>query len=140
MPPKKRTRLRATPQRRLAYALLGIGVVLAAGTLGFHVIANLSPVDSFYFESMLATGQGPPITLTSDDAKLFASVMAFVSVGSVVTTLLFAVGPIVRKYWKEGLERAEEEVRTITHDVEREFAGRGESGRTDEANRRGPGA
>jgi hypothetical protein len=123
MPAAKRSRPRQTPVRRLTYGLLGIAAVLVAGTLGFHYIAGLSPVDAFYFESMLATGQGPPITLTTDDAKIFASVMAFVSVGSVVTTLLFAVGPIVRRYWREGLERVEDGARTIERDLEREFEG-----------------
>jgi hypothetical protein len=119
MSPQKRTRLSQTAVRRLVYALIGIGLVLVAGTVGFHLIAGLSPVDSFYFESMLATGQGPPIPLTTDGSKLFASVMAFVSVGSVVSTLLFAVGPIVRRFWREEVERLEVGARKIEQDLER---------------------
>jgi len=119
MPPTSRTRLTRTAIRRLVYALIGIGLVLIIGTVGFHLIAGLSPVDSFYFESMLATGQGPPVQLTTDNSKLFASVMAFVSVGSVVSTLLFAVGPIVRRFWREEAERIEEGVRTLEKDIER---------------------
>ena len=94
-------------------------MVLAIGTLGFALIAGLSLVNSFYFESMLATGQGPPLTLTTDDSKIFASIMAFVSVGSVVSTLLFAVGPIVRRFWREEAERLEEGARRIERDLER---------------------
>lgn len=105
--------------RRLIYALLGIGLVLGVGTLGFHWVAGLSPVDSFYFESMLATGQGPPLSLTTDSSKIFASVMAFVSVGSVVSTLLFAVGPIVRRFWREEAERVEAGARTLEQEIER---------------------
>ena len=89
------------------------------GTVGFHLVAGLSPIDSFYFESMLATGQGPPFTLTTDGAKVFASVMAFISVGSVVSTLLFAVGPIVRRFWREEAERIEAEARVIEQRIER---------------------
>jgi hypothetical protein len=119
MPPQKHARITHTAVRRLVYALCGIGVVLAAGTIGFQLIAGLSPVNSFYFESMLATGQGPPIVLTTDSSKIFASIMAFVSVGSVVSTLLFAVGPIVRRFWREEAERIEEEARRIERDIER---------------------
>jgi|SRR5271157_3098621 len=119
MPPTTRSRVTRTSIRRLIYALLGIGLVLVIGTVGFHLVAGLSPVDSVYFESMLATGQGPPIQLTTDNSKLFASVMAFVSVGSVVSTLLFAVGPIVRRIWKEEVERIEEGARTLERDIER---------------------
>jgi hypothetical protein len=110
--------LTPTARRRLAYALIGVATVLAAGTIGFHLIAGLDAVDSIYFESMLATGQGPPLPLPSDGAKVFASVMAFVSVGSVVSTLLFAVGPVVRQVWRNSLMYAEEEIRGLEHEFE----------------------
>lgn len=104
-------------RRRLVYGLLGIVAVLAAGSVGFHLIAGLSPVDSVYFESMLATGQGPPLPLGSDTAKVFASIMAFVSVGSVVSTLLFAVGPLVRQVWHNSLTFVEAEVRALEQEL-----------------------
>jgi biotin transporter BioY len=115
---RKQLHLTPAARRRLAYALIGIGVVLIIGAVGFHVVAGLSPVDSIYFESMLATGQGPPLTLTSDSAKIFASVMAFISVGSVVSTLLFAVGPVIRQVWHNSLVFAEEEVRMLEQEFE----------------------
>ena len=118
MATRRTPHLTRAARRRLGYALTGIGVVLAVGALGFHVVAGLDAVDSFYFESMLATGQGPPFPLTTDNAKIFASIMAFVSVGSVVSTLLFAVGPVVRTVWHNSLVWAEEEV----HDIEGEFS------------------
>jgi hypothetical protein len=102
----------------LVYALSGIGVVLFAGALGFHLVAGLDAVDSVYFESMLATGQGPPFSLTSDGAKIFASIMAFVSVGSVVSTLLFAVGPVVRQVWHNSVVYVEEEVQELKNELE----------------------
>lgn len=93
--------------------MAGIVVVLAVGSLGFHFIAGLDAVNSVYFESMLATGQGPPLTLTTDNAKLFASIMAFVSVGSVVSALLFSVGPVVRIVWHNSLVWVEKEAREL---------------------------
>jgi len=118
MPPSPRHRLTRTSLRRLFWALFGIGVILVVGTVGFHLVAGLSPINSFYFESMLATGQGPPFPLPSDNAKIFASVMAFVSVGSVVSTLLFAVGPVVRQVWHNSLVYVEEEVRALENELE----------------------
>jgi hypothetical protein len=103
----------------LIYALAGIVVVLVVGTLGFHIIAGLDPVDSLYFESMLATGQGPPLTLTTDSAKLFASIMAFVSVGSVVSALLFSVGPVVRIVWHNSLVWVQREVHDLENDLDK---------------------
>jgi len=117
MSPPKGTRLTRTAVRRLVYALLGIGLVLAVGTVGFELIAGLSLVNSFYFESMLATGQGPPLSLTTDGSKIFASIMAFVSVGSVVSTLLFAVGPVVRQFWREEVQHIEQGAREVEREL-----------------------
>jgi len=51
----------------------------AAGTVGYHVIAGFSWVDSFLNASMLLGGMGPVGDLPNDSAKLFASVFALYS-------------------------------------------------------------
>jgi len=104
-------------RRRAAFSLIAIGIVLIIGTIGFKAISGSSWVDAFYFESMLATGQGPPTPVVSDGAKLFASGMAFLSVGTVVTTLLLNIGPILGRVWREGLEAVEREVRRAEHEL-----------------------
>jgi hypothetical protein len=92
-------------------------IVLAIGSVGFHAIAGTGWVDSFYFESMLATGQGPPFPLTTDAAKLFASAMAFISVGSVVSAIFFTIGPLLHALGREAVEHLEAEA----HEVEGEL-------------------
>ncbi len=119
MTARQSVRLTKAARRRLGYALVGIVVVLCVGALGFHALAGFDAVNSVYFESMLATGQGPPFPLPNDASKIFASVMAFVSVGSVVSALLFAVAPVVRQIWRTSIEYVEDEVRTVEHDLER---------------------
>ena len=99
------------------YALIGIATVMIVGIIGFHEIEGMSLVNAIYFESMLATGQGPPLMLTTDTGKIFASVMAFVSVGSVITTLVFTLAPILGGIWREVLEKAEEKARTVEKDL-----------------------
>ena len=103
-------------RRRGFYAITSILLVLAVGTVGFHSIEGLSYVDAFYFESMLATGQGPPIQLATDPGKVFASIMGFISVGAVATTLVLTLGPALLDLWREGLEAAEREVLVIEHE------------------------
>jgi hypothetical protein len=58
--------------------------------------------------------------LVTDTGKIFASIMGFVSVGAVATTLVFTLGPALLTLWREGLERVEGEARLI----EKEIAGR----------------
>jgi hypothetical protein len=113
--------LAETRFRRAAYALVFLALVLIVGTVGFHLVAGLAWVDSFYFESMLATGQGPPLALTSDASKLYASAMAFVSVGSVLTTVVFTLGPIAARAWREAAQQLELDARQLEDEI---FPGR----------------
>jgi hypothetical protein len=111
--------------RRAVISLLALAVVLLIGTIGFHIVTGAGTITSFYFESMLATGQGPPsnLILTTSTAELFASGMAFLSVGTVVTTLFLNLGPIFARLWREGVELAEREVRKLEEEVEEEIRG-----------------
>jgi voltage-gated potassium channel len=115
--PRRMRSISASRKRREFYAISLIAVVMIVGTLGFRAIEGMNWVDAFYFESMLATGQGPPIQLTTDAGKIFASIMAFVSVGSVITSLVFTLVPIISQFWREGLERVEAEARTLEKDM-----------------------
>jgi len=109
----------ASRARRLFYALSLVLVVMVIGTIGFHSIEGMDWIDSIYFESMIATGQGPPITLTTDAGKVFASIMAFVSVASVITGLFVTLFPIVAQVWRETVDRAEREARALENDLTR---------------------
>jgi hypothetical protein len=104
-------------RRRAFYALSAIVVVMVCGTIGFHEIEGMSWVNAVYFESMLATGQGPPIPLNTDAGKLFASVMAFVSVGSVISALIITLSPIVAQLWREGLEKVEKDAKVVEKEL-----------------------
>jgi voltage-gated potassium channel len=106
--------------RRVFYAVSAIIVVMVIGTVGFHQIEGMSWVNAVYFESMLATGQGPPIPLNTDAGKLFASVMAFISVGSVITALVVTLSPIIAQLWREGLEKVEREAKVLEKDLAQE--------------------
>lgn len=110
-----------TLNRRAVYAILAVVAAEVIGTVGFHALEGMRWVDAFYFESMLATGQGPPIPLATDAGKVFASFMGFVSVGSVLSAFIFTIGPIVTRWWRESLERVESESRRLERGVESEF-------------------
>ncbi len=105
---------------RLRRALLAIGAVAAAeiiGTVGFHAIEGVSWINAFYFESMLATGQGPPFALVTSIGKVFASIMGFVSVGSTLSAVIFTLGPLLTRIWRNAVEDVEGHVRAFEHRV-----------------------
>ena len=111
------TRIPRSFWKRAAYSFILIAAIVAAGTATMHAIEGWSYIDSFYFTSFIATGQGPPGNLVVSDAagKIVASVLAFVSVGTVITALLFLFGPFLGRVLRAGEEKVEEIEREIEH-------------------------
>lgn len=114
----KRGQRRKIPRsfwKRAAYSVGVVAAMVAIGSVVMHLIQGWSYLDSFYFTSFIATGQGPPANLYPSSAvgKIFASILAFVSVGTVVTALLFLFGPFlgaVLRLSEEKFEELEEDV------------------------------
>ncbi len=105
---------------RALYSFLLIAAVVLVGTIAMHAIEGWSYLDSFYFTSFIATGQGPPANLNPQSplGKVFSSVLAFVSVGTVITALLFLFGPFLGRVLRVGVEKLEEVEREIEREVE----------------------
>lgn len=98
---------------RAFYSFILIFVVLLVGILVLHHVEHYSYLYAFFFMSMLATGQGPPIVPLTDIGKLFTSVMAFVSVGTVVFSLGFIFGPFFSRIVRISEQKILEEERMI---------------------------
>ena len=101
-----------SPINRGIYCLLLVGFVLLLGTAGIHAIEKFSLTDSFYFTSMIATGQGPApsIAPVTQLGKFFTSFLAFISAGAMVASLGFLFGPFLGKLWRVGIMKFEEEL------------------------------
>lgn len=87
--------------RRLGrYSLYALGFLtfsLAVGVAGYHWIAQLSWVDALLDASMILAGMGPVSTLSSDQAKLFASFYAVFSGVAFLTTFSILVAPVLHR-------------------------------------------
>lgn len=105
--------------RRAVYSVILVGSVLLVGTVGFHYIEHYSYVESFYFVSMLATAEGPASTPATGLGKIFASVIAFFSIGTVIFATAFLLGPFFGKLIKIGEEKFEDEKKRIAKDLEK---------------------
>ena len=103
-----------SPWKRGIYSFALLFGVLTIGTVGFHLIEGYPYLDAFYLTSMIATAQGPSQTPATPAGKAFASLMAFVSIGMVVTAAGFLFGPFLGQLWRIGHERWEEETRDKT--------------------------
>lgn len=102
-----------SPWRRGLYSLSIVLIVMGAGTAGMRALEGYSWIDAFYFMSMIATAQGSAITPATFGGKVFAAVMAFVSVGMVITTLGFLFGPFLGRLFHIGRIKLDEEIRIL---------------------------
>lgn len=105
-------------KKKTLYSIILVAVVLAVGTEGMHVLEVWSYVDSFYFISLIATTQGPSAAPKTDAGKIFASVMAFVSVGAVLSAVAFVFGPLFGTLFKIGIDYVEKEEQKIKAKLE----------------------
>lgn len=101
----------------ISFAL--VGTVLAIGTIGFHYIEGYSYISFFYFVSMLATAEGPATTPITAAGKIFASLIAFISVGSVVFALGFIFGPFFGRLLRHETRLLEKDEKALSKDVKR---------------------
>ena len=97
-----------SPWKRAGYSFLVVAGIMIIGVAGFRAIEGVSYVDAFYLTSMIATAQGLSQTPATPLGKIFASLLAFVSLGAVVTAAGFLFGPFLGQLWKIGHERHEE--------------------------------
>ncbi len=82
---------------------------MIVGIEGMVLLERWSYVDAFYFMSLIATSQGPTRSPSTDGGKVFASAMAFVSVGAAISSIAFIFGPLFGTVFKEGMDYLEKE-------------------------------
>ena len=100
--------------RRSGWALLAIVIVMTIGTVGVKALDNqFDWVYSFFFMSMVATGQGPPTNVSGASAEIFVSVMAFISVGTLITSIGVIFGPFFGYLFHKGVRFSEKEIERL---------------------------
>jgi len=72
-------------------------IALAIGVVGYHVVANLSWVDSIENASMILTGMGPVATMNTTASKLFASAYALFSGVVFLSAMGIVLSPVFHR-------------------------------------------
>ena len=99
--------------RRALLAILAIATVMIVGVVGTKMLTGWAWIDSFYFMSMVATAQGPPNAPPNFWAKIFVAIMAFVSIGTLITSIGVIFGPFLGYLFHKGVTYAEKEEEKI---------------------------
>ncbi len=95
--------------RRGLYALLAVIIVVGIGTVGTELLTGWSWIDSFYFFSMVATAEGPPNAPPTFWSKVFVAVMAYISIGTLITAVGTLFGPFLGYAFHKGIYYAQKE-------------------------------
>jgi len=96
-------------KRRAFFSIVILAIVMAIGSMGMILLEKWDPVTSFYFMALLATAEGPPEVPGTVAGKLFASLMAFVSIGAAISAITFTFGPLFGYALREGFAYVEKE-------------------------------
>src|SRR5713226_2987633 len=96
-------------KKRAFFSIAILGLVIAIGTIGMMVLEGWDLVSSFYFMSLLATAEGPAQSPMTVGGKVFASFMAFLSIGAAISAITFTFGPLFGSILKEGFAYVEKE-------------------------------
>jgi hypothetical protein len=79
------------------FAFLLIAFSLAVGTVGYMYFAKLNFIDSFYMASMILTGMGPTMEMTSNNAKIFSSFFALYSGVAFLSITAVFFAPLIHR-------------------------------------------
>jgi len=105
-------------KKRAFFSIAVLGVVMAIGTIGMMVLEGWDLVTCFYFMSLLATAEGPAQSPITVGGKIFASFMAFFSIGAAISAITFTFGPLFGFILKEGFVYVEKEEDKLKRRIE----------------------
>ena len=83
--------------RYSVFAIFLLMLSLGIGIFGYHYIGGLGWIDSIYNASMILTGMGPVNEMTTDAAKLFASIYAIFSGVIFLSTVAVFFAPFAHR-------------------------------------------
>ncbi len=118
-------------KRRALFSIVILAIVMAIGTIGMIFLEGWDPVTSFYFMALLATAEGPALSPVTVAGKLFASLMAFVSIGAAISAITFTFGPLFGYALKEGFAYVEKEEDKLTTRIEHKEQARSSTDKED---------
>ena len=79
------------------FSIMLIVLSLGIGIFGYHYIGKTGWLDSFHMSSMILTGMGPVVEMTTKGAKLFSSFYALYSGVAFLSITAVFFAPIIHR-------------------------------------------
>lgn len=87
--------------RHLLYTLIFILGGLGIGVLGYHYTDHIPWIDAFHNASMILSGMGPVVNITSTGGKWFSSLYALFSGIAFITNMGILLAPIAHRIFHQ---------------------------------------
>jgi hypothetical protein len=85
--------------KNLAFGIMIIFLCLIIGILGYHYTAHIGWLDSLHNASMILSGMGPVVEITTDAGKWFSSFYALFSGVVFITNIGFILAPAIHRFF-----------------------------------------
>ena len=89
-------------RRILKSLLIGLGVMfvcLLIGIFGYHYLAGVAWIDAVHNASMILSGMGPVVNITSTGGKIFSSFYALFSGVIFITNIGVILAPAIHRFF-----------------------------------------
>jgi ammonia channel protein AmtB len=84
--------------RRSFHSIIVIMIFWAIGSSFFISVEKMNFYDAIYHTSMIMTGLGPVKEILTNEAKVFSSIFAMISIGIVIAAIAYIFEPVFR-HW-----------------------------------------
>ena len=84
--------------RYFAYSVIMLSGSLGLGMIGYHFLADLNWIDSFYNAAMILTGMGPANEMPDNTAKIFSGSYALFSGIAFLSTVAVLFAPVAHRF------------------------------------------
>jgi ABC-type phosphate transport system permease subunit len=85
--------------KNIVIALLIMTVCLVIGILGYHFTDGVPWIDSLHQSSMILSGMGPVVEISSKGGKIFSSVYALFSGVVFITNVGVILAPVIHRIY-----------------------------------------
>ena len=85
--------------KNFIFTLLMILSSLIIGTTGYHYWGDQTWIDAFHNASMILSGMGPVITISSFSGKVFSSLYALFAGLAFITNVGFLLAPVLHRFY-----------------------------------------
>ena len=85
--------------KNFLFVFIFLSICLGVGVFGYHYTSDIGWLDALHNSSMILSGMGPVVTITTDAGKWFSSFYAIFSGVAFITNISFLLAPAAHRFF-----------------------------------------